>query len=67
MHVDDFAEATIFASKKYNSSKPINVGTGEEINIKDLALLIAKISGFKGKIILTKIIQMVQKENIEFK
>ena len=29
MHVDDFAEATILVSKKYNSSKPINVGTGE--------------------------------------
>lgn len=54
MHVDDFAEATIFASKKYNSSKPINVGTGEEINIKDLALLIAKISEFKGKIVFNK-------------
>jgi GDP-L-fucose synthase len=51
LYVEDAAEAIILATKKYNKSDPVNIGTGHEITIKDLVRLIAKITGFKGKII----------------
>lgn len=54
MHVDDFAEALVVCMKKYNEYQPINVGSSQEISIRNLALLIAKISGFKGKLIFNK-------------
>ena len=50
LYVDDLAEACIFLMKSYNDSEIINVGTGEDITIKDLAKLIKKIVGFEGKI-----------------
>ena len=51
LHVDDCADALICILKKYNHIEPINIGSGEEISIKSLAHLIAKIVGFKGKLI----------------
>jgi GDP-L-fucose synthase len=48
LHVDDLADACVFLMNNYNKSETINVGTGEDISIKDLALLIKKITGFKG-------------------
>jgi GDP-L-fucose synthase len=48
LHVDDMADACVFLMNNYNKSETINVGTGEDISIKDLALLIKKITGFKG-------------------
>lgn len=48
LHVDDLADACVFLMNSYNKSETINVGTGEDISIKDLALLIKKITGFKG-------------------
>lgn len=39
------------ATEKYNKANPVNIGAGFEIIIKDLAELIAKLTGFKGKII----------------
>jgi GDP-L-fucose synthase len=39
------------AAENYNSSEPINLGAGFEISIKDLVELIAKLTGFKGKIV----------------
>lgn len=51
MNVDDLAEACLFLMKNYNDKQFVNVGTGEEITIKDLALLIADIVGFKGNIV----------------
>ena len=48
LHVDDLADASVFLMNNYNKSETINVGTGEDISIKDLALLIKKITGFKG-------------------
>lgn len=50
IYVDDLADAILLLMEKYNSSQFINIGGGEEISIKDLALLIKKIVGFKGKI-----------------
>ena len=48
LHVDDLADACVFLMNNYNKSETINVGTGVDISIKDLALLIKKITGFKG-------------------
>ena len=51
LHVDDLADACIFLMRKYDEPEIINVGSGEDISIKDLALLVKKITGFKGAII----------------
>jgi len=50
LYVEDAAEGILLATEKYNKSDPVNLGTGLEISIKDLAELIAKLTGFKGKI-----------------
>jgi GDP-L-fucose synthase len=50
LHVDDLASAVMLASEKYNESQHLNVGTGHDLSIKDLSLLIAKTAGFKGEI-----------------
>ena len=50
LHVDDLAEACVFLMENYNEKQFVNVGTGEDIAIKDLALLIKEIVGFEGKI-----------------
>ena len=51
LHVDDLAGAALFLMNNYSSPEIVNVGTGREIRICDLALLIAKIVGFEGTII----------------
>ncbi len=51
LYVEDAAEAIILAAEKYNKSEPVNIGAGFEISIKDLAELIVKLTGFKGKIV----------------
>jgi len=48
--VEDTVEGTLLATEKYNKSAPVNLGIDLEISIKDLAELIAKLVGFKGKI-----------------
>lgn len=50
MFSDDLAEACVFLMERYEDPTLINVGTGEEISILDLARLIAEIVGYKGKI-----------------
>lgn len=50
MHVDDLAEALVHLMLHYNDKMFINAGTGEEISIGDLALLVKKITGFEGKL-----------------
>ncbi len=50
LHVDDLAGACVFLMQKYNGSEIINIGTGKDISIKELAETIKKITGFKGKI-----------------
>ena len=51
MHVNDLADAIFFLLKKNTKESFLNVGTNQEISIKDLANKIKKISGFKGKIL----------------
>lgn len=48
LHVDDLADATIFALTHYSDETHLNVGTGQDISIKDLAELIAKIVEWEG-------------------
>jgi len=51
LYVEDAAQGILLATEKYNKSDPINLGAGFEISIKDLVELIAKLTGFKGKIV----------------
>ena len=51
MHVDDMADATVFLMQNYNDEPIINVGSGNEISIGDLARLIADVVGFFGAIV----------------
>ena len=51
LHVDDLAEACFYLMQHYNEPHLINVGSGEEISIKELALLIKDIVGFKGELV----------------
>ena len=50
LHVDDLAQAVVVASEKYDSSLHLNVGSGEDISIKELAIKVAAAAGFTGKI-----------------
>ncbi len=50
MHVDDLADACLFLMQNYSEEEHINVGVGEDISISDLAALISKVVGFKGRI-----------------
>lgn len=52
LHVNDLAFASLFLMEKYSSGKTINVGYGEDISIYDLAVLVKKVVGFKGDILL---------------
>ena len=52
LHVDDLAEACVFLMNTYNEKGLVNIGCGYDITIKDLALLVKKIVGFEGEIIL---------------
>jgi len=48
--VEDAAEAIVLAAQRYNGAEPVNIGSGGEISIRDLAALIARLSGFTGGI-----------------
>jgi GDP-L-fucose synthase len=50
LHVDDLANAVLIASEKYDSSMHLNIGSGQELSIKELAELVADIAGYKGEI-----------------
>ena len=50
LYVEDAARGIIDAMEHYDKPEPINLGSGEEISIKDLATMIAEVVGFKGKI-----------------
>lgn len=54
VYVEDAAEAIYLATLKYNKSSPINIGTGDEVKIKDLAYLISDIIDYKGEILFDK-------------
>lgn len=50
LHVDDLSDACLFLMEHYNEPELVNIGTGTDISIKDLALLIMQIAGYKGEI-----------------
>jgi GDP-L-fucose synthase len=50
LYVEDCAEAIVLALQKYNGADPVNIGAGFEISIRDLAGLIAELTGFRGEI-----------------
>ena len=50
LHVDDLAQAVVLTANSYDSSMHLNVGTGQDLTIKDLAAMVASLSGFKGEI-----------------
>lgn len=51
LYVEDAAKGILMASEKYNESEPVNIGAGFEISIKELVSMIARLTGFDGKII----------------
>lgn len=51
LHVDDVASACLFLMKKYSDLEFVNVGSGVEISIKNLAILIKNLTGFDGSIV----------------
>jgi GDP-L-fucose synthase len=50
LYVDDAAEGIVLAAELYDGAEPVNLGTGSEISIKDLAHLIADMTGFPGRL-----------------
>ena len=51
LHVDDLADACVFLMQNYNEDKIVNIGTGEDLEIRELANIIKDITDFDGKII----------------
>jgi GDP-L-fucose synthase len=51
LYAKDAADAILNATEFYNSSEPVNIGSGQEISIKELAEMIAYLSGFQGKLV----------------
>ena len=51
LHVDDCADALVHIMRLYSGSEHINVGSGEDVTINDLARLVAEVVGFKGEIV----------------
>lgn len=51
LYVEDAAEGILLAAEQYNDSRPLNLGTGEELSIKTLAGIIAAEVGFHGRIL----------------
>ena len=50
LHVDDLAQAVVIASEKYDSGLHLNVGSGEDLSIQELARTVARAAGFSGEI-----------------
>jgi GDP-L-fucose synthase len=50
LYVDDAAEGLVLMTERYDSSEPVNLGSGQEIMVRDLAYLIAELTGYQGRI-----------------
>lgn len=50
LYVEDAAEGILLATEKYNGAEPVNLGSGYEISIRDLTNLIARLTGYTGRI-----------------
>ena len=51
VYITDAAEAVALASEKYDSSEPVNIGSGSEISIRDLAETVSRIVGYEGELV----------------
>jgi GDP-L-fucose synthase len=51
LFVDDAAEGILLAAEYYDGSEPVNLGSGQEISIKDLVQTISRLTGFKGELV----------------
>ncbi len=51
LYVEDAAEGIVIASERYDGPEPVNLGSGYEISIKDLAEMIVRLTGFEGKLV----------------
>jgi GDP-L-fucose synthase len=51
LYVEDAADGVVTAAEKYDGPEPVNLGSGSEISIRELAAMIARITGFRGQII----------------
>ncbi len=54
LYAEDCAEGIILATKKYDSSEPVNLGSGQEISIEKLAMIVSNEIGYQGKIVWDK-------------
>jgi GDP-L-fucose synthase len=50
LFVEDCAEAIVLATERFDGAEPVNIGTGQEITIKELAELVAELTGFTGEL-----------------
>ena len=50
LYVDDCADGIVLAAERYEGAEPVNLGTGEEISIRDLATLVSDLTGFDGEL-----------------
>ena len=51
LYVEDAAEAILLAAERYNKPDPVNIGSGHEITVRELAALLCKLTGFEGELI----------------
>ena len=51
LYVDDCVEGIVLAAERYDGAEPVNLGTGVEISIRELAETIADVTGFEGEIV----------------
>ena len=51
LYVDDCVEGLVLAAERYDAPQPVNLGTGAEISIRDLAETVADVVGFDGEIV----------------
>jgi GDP-L-fucose synthase len=51
LYVDDAAEGIVLATERYDSPKPVNIGSGQEIPINDLVEMIRRMTGYEGEIV----------------
>jgi len=54
LYVDDAAEGLVLAAERYDGAEPVNLGTGVETSIRELAELIAELTGFEGELVWDK-------------